>query len=281
MSIGAAIGGAASIFGGLMESSAAGKAAQAQEDAANRDIAFQTETRDLIRKDLLPFLTGGNNALAAYNYEMGLGPQPVFGGAAPAITEIPGARPVIRPAQGNGIPNVWRRNGRMGGGQMQGRRINALAPSRYSVNGQVFGSREEAQAYANANMTGGTAYKGYSYSPDYQFRLEQGNDAVNALAGARGGHLSGRTLEELAQFNQGLAAQGRSEYLSRLGGMVDTGFGAAGMSGNASQNAAAGVSNALSGIGNAQAAGAIGKANAFSNMGNNLIGLWQYQKSLQ
>ncbi len=198
MGIGAAIGG---IVGGISQASAAKKAAKAQTKAAEQDMAFQRETRDIVRGDFSPYRAAGTNALAGYEYEMGLGARP-------------------------------------------------------------------------------ENYGGFQASPGYQFQLDQGNESINALAGARGGMNSGRTMQDLAKFNQGIANQEYGTYMSRLGGLVDTGASAAAMSGQASQNAAAGVSNALAAKGNAQAAGAIGVGNAISGGINNVIGAWQYQKGL-
>ena len=119
----------------------------------------------------------------------------------------------------------------------------------------------------------------FTGTPGYQFRLDQGNDSINAMAGARGGLNSGRTLQDLAKFNQNVASDEFGNYMNRIGGLVDTGMGAASMTGTANQNAAAGVSNALGGIGNAQAAGAIGVGNALSGGLQNLAGMWQYQNA--
>ena len=124
-------------------------------------------------------------------------------------------------------------------------------------------------------------YTGFTATPSYQFRLQQGNDSINALAGARGGLLSGRTLSDLASYNQDMASQEYGNYLTRLGGLADTGLSAASMSGQASQNAAAGVSKALSAIGNAGSAGAIGTGNAIQNGLNLGLGIWQYQNGLK
>jgi hypothetical protein len=274
----AAIG---AIVGGLATASAARKSANAQRAAAAEDIAFQRETRDIIRSDLEPYRSQGTNALAAYLYNMGLGPRPTFGGTAPTITEIPGATV----QGGRPDPNSWRslhpnpEIARRLAGRMTAR-TTTTSPTRYSVNGQVFDTLEQAQAYANANRTGGQEYQGFEASPGYQFRFDQGTQAVNALASARGGLHSGRTLQDLTRFGQGIASEEFGNYMSRLGGLVDTGMSAAQVSGQASQNAAAGVSNALAARGNAQAAGAIGVGNAVSGTINNLIGINQYQRNL-
>lgn len=43
--------------------------------------------------------------------------------------------------------------------------------------------------------------------PGYQFRLQQGTDAIEGSAAARGGLFSGQTGKDLAQYGQGLASQ--------------------------------------------------------------------------
>jgi hypothetical protein len=139
---------------------------------------------------------------------------------------------------------------------------------------------DEAQEWANANRTGGQQFGGFTASPGYQFQRNAGNQSVNALAGARGGLNSGRTMQDLAKFNQGLASQEYGNYFARLSGMAGQGLGAATGQANAATNAASGVSNALSGIGNAQAAGAIGVGNAINNGIQNGLGMWQYQRAM-
>lgn len=292
MGIGAVVG---SVVGGLAQGSAAKKAAKAQTAAANQDIAFQTETRDLIRGDLNPYRQGGLNAFNAYQYEMGLGPAPMMGGAAPQIETftVPGA-----PVQGNGGSNgagfasgssiVQQGAGGGVAGALAAMRGGAgaaggmsPATTRYRVNGQEFGTMDEAQAFANANMTGGTPYQGFQKSQDYLFGLNQGTSAVEASAAARGGLFSGAAMRDLNTFAQDYGSQRRGEYLNRLGGLADTGLSAAQMSGNASTNAAAGVSNALAARGNAQAAGAIGVGNAFNQGIGNALGAWNYQQQLR
>lgn len=257
----------ASIAGGAMQASAAKKAASAQTNAAKNDIAFQKETRDIIRGDLADYRTGGNNALDAYLFEMGLADRPTFGGTPLSIEEFTeGGGNVLEGAMGG--DGVWSVGG-------------APGVTKFRVGDQVFGTREEAQAYATANGTQGSEYQGFKATPGYQFQLEQGQDSINALAGARGGLLSGRTLQDLSQFNQGLANQEYGGYMSRLGGLVDTGMSASQMSGQASQNAAAGVSNAYGNIGNAGAASAIAQGNAWTGALSNLTGVFQYQNALK
>jgi hypothetical protein len=270
MGIAAAIGSA--VIGGI----GANKAAKAQKAAAAEDRQFQEETRDIIRGDLAPYRGQGTNALAAMTYMNGLGDAPMIGGTPLEIQTVEG--------QSN-IPNF----GSTGapGYQPQGGQFGAMSaligqggksPTTYKVGGQTFATMEEAQAYAQKNATGGRKYE-WTQDPGYQFRLKSGNDSINALAGAKGGLMSGRTLQALSDYNQGMASQEFGNVYSRLGGMTDMGLAAAQMSGNASTNAAAGVSNALAARGNAQAAGTMGVANALQGGISNGLSIYQYQQN--
>ena len=275
---------AAGLLGGVMQMGAANKASKAQAKAANQDLAFQKETRDLTRADLAPFKNAGSNALAAYNYLLGLGSAPTIGGTAASIETINGVQPGVQPGQSVGRVNALGYGvgrGRDSANPYQPTAAPQTAPTQYRVNGQMFSTLADAQAYANAHKTGGTTYAGLETTPGYQFQFDQGMAGVNALAGARGGLDSGATRQALMETGQGMAQQYRDSYLNRLAGLSDMGVSAASMQGNANSNAAAGVSNALSGIGNAKAAGAIGVGNAFSGMTNNLLGTFQYQKAQQ
>lgn len=296
MGIDPVTGGIISAVGsGIMGSSSASKAAKAQEAAANKDIEFQKETRDLIRADLKPFYDSGTNALAAYNFELGLGARPTFGGNTLSVEEVPGTGSYAAgyndptgSVAGSTQPLSWleernRRLAEVDGGGKSGHTMpkDTLAatgqPTSYKVGDQTFATRAEAQAYADANSTPGMAYQGFELSPDYLYQIDEGAKGINALAGASGGLLSGKTLEALTTMRQGIAAQGRNNYLNRLAGLTDTGQSAAAMQGTASSNAAAGVSNALAGIGNAKAAGAIGQGNAWSNAFSDISKWMGYQ----
>lgn len=197
MGIGSALGG---IVSGFAQKRAVKDATRAQVDAANRQIDFQKGIYADQTARFKPFLDSGTNALAGYNFEMGLGARP-------------------------------------------------------------------------------ENYGGFQATPGYDFRKQQGIDAIDASAATRGGLMSGKTLQDLTTFGDGLASQEYGNYMQRLAGMTDMGMGAAGMQATAGNNAAAGVSNALGNIGNAQAAGAIGQGNALAGMMNNLSGAFGYMRN--
>lgn len=264
MAIGAAIGGA------LIQGSAAKKAAKAQEGAANKDIALQKETRDLIRNDLAPYREGGYTAQQALDFELGLGARPMVGGTPAEIQTIAG------PSR---TENVYTQRGRNDVRVLTGTR-DVRGASRYRVGDREFATMEEAQAYAKANPVGAMEYGGFTKTPGYDFRLNEGTNAIEAGAAARGGLYSGSAMRALQQYGQDYASSEYNNYLNRLAGRADTGMNAATMSGNASQVAAGNVSNALAGVGNAQAAGYVGVGNAINGGIQNGLGVWQYQKNL-
>jgi hypothetical protein len=261
--------------GGLMQASAAKKAANAQTKAANQDIAFQKETRDQIRADLAPWVQGGTLGNQAQMNMLGLGAAPMIGGTAPQVEtyQIPGAyTPSVTPGHDRGDGPPSRFANPTGGSYGE-------PTTGYRVNGQDFATLQEAQNYANANQTGGTPWE-WQQTPGYQFRMDQGLDALDASAAARGGLYSGAAMQDALKFGQDYASNEYGNIFNMLGGLSTTGMNAAGMNASAAQNTANGVSNALAGIGNAQAAGAIGGANAWSNALGDAYGVWNYQKQM-
>lgn len=284
MGIGAAIGGIAS---GLLGASSANKAAKAQSRAADQQYQLQKDMYDQTREDLGGYRDSGGLALQALMYEMGLGAAPTIGGTAPQIETI------TTPGTGTGRPlsgmaAIYDRTGFMPTGnndtasdiRRQVQQAGTPGSTQYRVGGQTFNTLEEAQAWARANPTGGSAYGGFTATPGYQFRLDSGNDSINALAGARGGLNSGATMKALADYNQGMASEEYGNYLSRLAGLTDMGQSAAAGTASANNAFATGGSNALANKGNAAAAGAAGVGNALQNGLSTGLSLWQYQKGL-
>lgn len=263
---------AASIGGALLSSRASNKAAKAQAASAERDLAFQRETRDLARADLQPWRSGGQDAQAAMDFELGLRGRPTFGGSMPQIETftVPGG------AAGQSPMNTLM-------GMMMGSsapRATSPGVQRFRVNGQTFNTRGEAEAFARANATDGMEYGGFTKTPGYDFRMKSGMDALEASAAARGGLFSGATMRDAIRFGQDFGSNEYSNYLARLAGRADTGMSAAAGQAGAAQTAASGVSNALAGIGNARAAGAIGQGNALVGGLQNLATNWNYQRNM-
>lgn len=274
MGIGAAIGGIAS---GLMGARSADKAADAQTQAAQAQIDLQREIYQKTSRKFQPYYQAGNNALAAYMYEMGLGAAPTVGGTPLTIQKITqggqggewGGN--LSPRQKSMIEGYWAQNGvDLNAGPNSG--------TMFKVGGKTFDTMAEARKYATENARGASEYQGFTATPGYQFRVDEGNNAINAMAGARGGLVSGATMQALQERGQNLATEEYGNYMNRLSGLTGMGMSAAGNQASAGANYASGASNALANQGNAQAAGYIGQSNALMggiNTGLNILGYMQ------
>lgn len=131
---------------------------------------------------------------------------------------------------------------------------------------------------ANGNVVKGSGkadFSSFSTSPDFQFNLGQGQDAINRSAAARGGLLSGAAVKAGETYASGLASNEFGSYVNRLSGIA----GAGQVSTNATQAAGTNManmnSNALMSAGNARASayGDIGQTvgNTANTLGSNYL----------
>lgn len=131
--------------------------------------------------------------------------------------------------------------------------------------------------YFNQTYTGQDIYS----DPSYQFRLQQGQDAIQSSAAAQGGLLSGATLKALQNYGQESASQeysnaynrfnaDQTNRYNRLSNLVGIGQNAAAQVGNAGAQTAQAVANNTMEGANSIAAGQVGSANAWAGAANNL-----------
>lgn len=134
-----------------------------------------------------------------------------------------------------------------------------------------------SNGYFNQTYTGQDIYS----DPSYQFRLQQGQDAIQSSAAAQGGLLSGATLKALQNYGQESASQeysnaynrfnaDQTNRYNRLSNLVGIGQNAAAQVGNAGAQTAQAVANNTMAGANSIAAGQVGSANAWSGAANNL-----------
>ena len=134
-----------------------------------------------------------------------------------------------------------------------------------------------SNGYFNQNFTGQDIYS----DPSYQFRLQQGQDAIQSSAAAQGGLLTGATLKALQNYGQESASQeysnaynrfnaDQTNRYNRLSNLVGIGQNAAAQVGNAGAQTAQAVANNTMAGANSIAAGQVGSANAWSGAANNL-----------
>lgn len=107
----------------------------------------------------------------------------------------------------------------------------------------------------------GDPYAGFTASPGYLFRLQEGQKAIERSAAARGGLYSGATMKAINANAQGVASDEFNNYVARLQSLAGVGQSATGSTAAAGQAYAAGASQA------AQQAGAA-RASAYANTGN-------------
>jgi hypothetical protein len=112
--------------------------------------------------------------------------------------------------------------------------------------------------------------------PGYQFRMDQGQQALERSAAARGGILNGGTLKALDRYGQDYASGEYSSAYSRFNADRDRRFGrlsqiagigktATDTTDAAGANAARGVADAQISAGNARAANAVNTGNAIND----------------
>lgn len=235
--LGAVVGGAVSLFGGS-------RAADAQEAASEAQVAEARRVSRYNEELSQPFLSLGVDARNALAFEMGLGDRPMVGG---------------QPAR---IEKVRLPNGKQG----------------YKVGDRHFGlaQLEAARAHSRVTSRGGQEYGGFQETPGYQFQFDEGQRSAESSAAARGGLVSGATLQALQARGQGLANQEYNTYLNRLSGMTNSGQNAVFGQVGANTSSAGYIQNALAGRGNAQAAGYVGAANAVNSGIENYLGYQQF-----
>lgn len=113
----------------------------------------------------------------------------------------------------------------------------------------------------------------FQADPSYQFRMQQGMNALQGSAAARGGLMSGNTLQGITDYSQNAASQeyqnaynrfsnNQQNRFSRLSNIAGMGQNATGQMVNAGGNYANQMSNNLTGLGNAYAAGNMALANS-------------------
>lgn len=82
--------------------------------------------------------------------------------------------------------------------------------------GQATNAINSADAYGQSMLAQpGGLYAGFEQDPGYQFRLKQGEEAINRQAAAQGGRGGGATMKALADYNQGLASQEYGNFAQR------------------------------------------------------------------
>lgn len=260
---------AGSLGSSLIGGRAAKKAGAADTAAANAQIEESRRQFDLIQGLLKPYVNSGTAALQAQLDLMGIGGG---GGTMPGIEEfsIPGAGGGNAGPFGGGVSSLM--NGMLGLPNAP-RPAGAGGSSRFRVNGQEFGTRAEAEAFANANRTGGmsqqeaqrAAIARLANGEQFGALVKQGEYGLLANQAATGGLRGGDTAGALAQLRPQMLQSLIDRQLENLGGIAANGQNAAGQTGTAAQNTAGMVNSALSARGSAGAGAALARGQSWQN----------------
>lgn len=132
----------------------------------------------------------------------------------------------------------------------------------------------------------------FQQDPGYQFDLQQGQQALERSAAARGGLQSGGTMKGLAQYTQGMASneyqnaynrfqQNKTTNFNQLASIAGLGQTANGQLGQAGENMASNVGGIAMSNANAQGAASIARGNVWGGAINGGINAgantWQTQ----
>jgi hypothetical protein len=263
-----------------LQARAASRAGDAQARTADQQIGESRRQFDVIQGLLQPYVQAGNVALQAQLDLIGIG----GGGTAPAIEviNVPGA-----PGGGgsggftpNGILNgIIGGNGSISMPANQPGSGGAPGFQQFRVGDQTFNTMADAQAYANANRTGGLspdraqqqAIARLANGAQFRALADQGEYALNANAAATGGLRGGNQQAALAQFRPQMLQSLIDRQIANLGGIAANGQNAAGQTGTAAQNTAGMVNAALGDRGAAQAGAALAGGQAWANAGSGIL----------
>lgn len=212
---------------------AANQSAGAIQDAANRSNQLQAAIYEQNRADMAPYRAAGYGALDAQASLLGLG--------GPYSDKI---------------------------AQYESAISDDFAPEKNAQQQKILDNlRQKQQAEQGERIT-----NQLRALPGYQFRMNEGIEARDRSAAARGMTLSGAQQKELTQFGQGLADQTYGQQLNRLAGLAGTGQ-------TATTNTAQMGANYGAQAGQNALAGGRARASSYGAMaraGNNLLGNLDY-----
>ena len=291
----ALIGAGGALVGGYLSSQGASSAASAQSAAAQQANATQLQMYNQQRADQTPWRNAGGSALGQLSYMMGL------------------------PGYGQG-GSAWGQGGTMNGGSLgsaigSGGQPPQMTPEQQS---QWISSGYDPSMYQSlmgTSMTeggsgdmrpqdGGGGLSGINPSmggygslstpfsqtnwqqdPGYQFRLSEGQKALERSGAAKGMTLSGAQQKAIQGYGQGMASQeyqnsynryntDQNQQYNRLASMAGIGQTANAALGQAGTNYANNVSNNQMQLGAGQSAAALAGGNAWQGAINSGLNSW-------
>jgi len=115
-------------------------------------------------------------------------------------------------------------------------------------------------------------WSGFQNSPDYKFAVQEGTQALDRGAAARGSLYSGGADADRIALGRDLATQYAGNYYNKLAGLSGTGQAAANQLGAYGQQYANNVGGLLQNSANARSSAYANSANAWTNFGQQAVG---------
>lgn len=236
---------AASIEGGRI-------AARASRDAARiQDRQFQQT-----RTDLLPFLEFGKSALGPlsqlFGLDSGLAGTGGRGARNPEFDRLRGLLGQTSPVTEQNIPN---REGDFRGTEL------ISNPEFGRLSQELSGTDEFLPSEVDPNAD---PLAPFIESPGFQFRLQEGQKALDRSAASRGQLLSGQQIKASQDFGQNLASAEFNSFVDRLASFAGLGQTTGAQIGQFGANAALARGGFIQQAGGQRASGLIGAANALA-----------------
>lgn len=168
--------------------------------------------------------------------------------------------------------------------------IDAMREAGYTYDPNAATATPEPEAPTAGPVTGGTGgtsadgtagnFARFFTSPDFQFRLNEGNKAIERSAAARGGLFSGQTGKALTRFSQDTASSEYGNYVNRLLAAMGMGSAATSSAGSAVNSTGANMANTIIGAGNSRASSYSNMANGVAASVNQGLENWMLSKYL-
>lgn len=132
--------------------------------------------------------------------------------------------------------------------------------------------------WSKADVPDLSSYDKYDFTadPGYQFRLDEGNRAINNSLVARAGALSGAAIKGALRYAQEYSSNEYQKVYSRIAQIAGFGGNAAAAGSNTIVNTGANVGNTLVNAGEARASSYVAQGNAWSNAFNQVGQLGGY-----
>ena len=277
----AVIGAGASAIAGSKNSKAINQATAAQTAAGDRSLALQGQIFDTNRATLNPFVQRGNVAGNQMNALLGLGGSS-FEQGGPQAAQIPGAQPnaLAQFQAARGGPSAQQAFGLgyspsysfQGGGFAQQPPLEVsdapffgapmAAGIQPSINNQtIFAPTTAGPQGQTPQQAAESAFDIFRNSTGYQFRRDEGMDAVNSGWAGSGMLQSGAALRGIQEYGQNFASNEFNNYMALLSGQQGTGLQAAGAQAGVGVNYANAASNINQANANALSNAAVARAN--------------------